>query len=50
MTQANSKTVVLALDAMGGERAPDMVIKGANVARVRHPDIHFMLFGDEEQL
>ena len=35
---------------MGGDHAPDMVIKGANVARVRHPDIRFILFGDAEQL
>ena len=35
---------------MGGDRAPDMVIEGANVARVRHPDLHFLLFGDEARL
>ena len=41
---------MIALDAMGGDRAPDVVIKGANVARVRHPDLHFLLFGDEARL
>ncbi|MCH7555000.1 MAG: phosphate acyltransferase, partial [Proteobacteria bacterium] len=35
---------------MGGERAPDMVIKGANVARERHPELRFLLFGDEDRL
>ena len=35
---------------MGGDRAPDMVIEGANVSRVRHPDLHFLLFGDEARL
>ena len=35
---------------MGGEHAPDMVIKGANVARVRHPDLRFILFGDQDRL
>ena len=50
MTQAGGKFVIIALDAMGGQRAPDMVIKGANVARERHPDLRFLLFGDEERL
>ncbi|MCH7929367.1 MAG: phosphate acyltransferase PlsX [Proteobacteria bacterium] len=45
-----SETLTIALDAMGGDRAPDVVIKGANVARVRHPDARFLLFGDETQL
>ena len=45
-----SETLTIALDAMGGDRAPDVVIKGANVARVRHPDVRFLLFGDETQL
>ena len=50
MTQADSKPVIIALDAMGGEQAPDMVIKGANVARARHPEMRFVLFGDESRL
>ena len=50
MTQADSKPVIIALDAMGGEQAPHMVIKGANVARARHPDMRFVLFGDESLL
>ena len=50
MTQADSKPVIIALDAMGGEKAPDMVIKGANVARARHPEMRFVLFGDESRL
>ncbi|MEE8533068.1 MAG: phosphate acyltransferase PlsX [Alphaproteobacteria bacterium] len=44
------RTVTIALDAMGGDRAPDVVIKGANVARVRHPAARFLLFGDESRL
>lgn len=45
-----SQEVILALDAMGGDQAPDMVLKGANIARVRHPDLRFMLFGDEAKI
>ncbi len=41
---------MIALDAMGGEHAPDIVINGANVARERNPDMRFLLFGDEERL
>jgi phosphate acyltransferase len=41
---------VLALDAMGGDNAPDMVVSGANVARVRYPDLRFRLFGNAEKL
>ncbi len=45
-----SQEVILALDAMGGDQAPDMVVKGANIARVRHPDLRFILFGDESKI
>jgi len=41
---------VIALDAMGGDRAPEVVIAGANVARDRHPDLRFLLYGDEPRL
>lgn len=39
--------IILALDAMGGDEAPDMVLKGANIARLRYPDLRFVLFGNE---
>lgn len=32
---------------MGGDKAPDMVIAGAEIARQRHPDVRFLIFGDE---
>ena len=37
----------IALDAMGGDEAPGMVIAGASVAHKRHPDTHFLIFGDD---
>lgn len=37
----------IAIDAMGGDHAPQVVIAGADMARERHPDLHFLLFGDE---
>lgn len=41
---------VIAVDAMGGDHAPDMTIAGAALARVRHPGIFFKFFGDEARL
>ncbi len=40
----------LALDAMGGDNAPDMVVKGASIALQRFPKVKFLLFGDSERL
>jgi len=41
-----SQRLTIALDAMGGDHAPDMVIAGADIARERHPDVQFLLYGD----
>ena len=43
-----SGRLTIALDAMGGDQAPGMVLRGANVARKRHPDVDFLIFGREE--
>jgi glycerol-3-phosphate acyltransferase PlsX len=43
-------SVAIALDAMGGDNAPGMVIKGANIARQRFPQARFLLFGNEERI
>jgi len=45
-----SEPLVLALDAMGGDAAPQMVVRGMRLARKRYPDVHFLLYGDERQL
>jgi phosphate acyltransferase len=42
--------VVLALDGMGGDHAPDVVVNGADIARERYPDTAYLLFGDPEKL
>jgi glycerol-3-phosphate acyltransferase PlsX len=41
---------VIALDAMGGDKAPQSVLSGAAMAIERHPGIQYLLFGDEERL
>ena len=40
------KKVRIALDAMGGDFGPSVVVPGAAVALIRHPDSEFLLFGD----
>lgn len=36
----------IAVDAMGGDHAPKVVVNGIERARDQHPDLEFMLFGD----
>lgn len=45
-----SRQIVLALDGMGGDNAPGIVIRGANIARERYPEAHFLIFGQQDKL
>jgi len=40
----------LALDAMGGDHGPQVVVPGAAISLVRHPQLSFIFFGDEAQV
>ena len=40
----------LAVDAMGGDAAPGIVVHGIAIAAVRHPGARFLLVGDEARL
>jgi len=40
----------LAIDAMGGDQAPDMVLDGMAIASERHPAARFLLVGDQMRL
>jgi glycerol-3-phosphate acyltransferase PlsX len=42
-----SDTVTIALDAMGGDRGPNVVVPGAEAALDNHPRLRLLLFGDE---
>ncbi|WP_296342058.1 phosphate acyltransferase PlsX [Reyranella sp.] len=42
--------IVLALDGMGGDHAPDVIVNGADIARERYPGTSFLLFGDPARL
>ncbi len=43
-----SNRLTIALDAMGGDAAPRMVLRGASIARRRYPQLEFLMFGREE--
>lgn len=47
---AERQIIKIAIDAMGGDSAPDMVIEGASRALKMHQDIEFMLFGDQAKI
>ncbi|MDI4664363.1 phosphate acyltransferase PlsX [Xanthobacter autotrophicus] len=43
-------SVRIALDAMGGDHGPETVLAGAEISLGRHPDIAFVLYGDEARV
>jgi glycerol-3-phosphate acyltransferase PlsX len=43
-------SLTIALDGMGGDRAPGIVVEGAALALAKHPDLRFRLHGDEALL
>ncbi|MBK5198552.1 MAG: phosphate acyltransferase PlsX [Methyloceanibacter sp.] len=42
--------VTIALDAMGGDHGPSVVIPAAAIALIRHPDLRFLLVGDAARI
>lgn len=42
--------LIIALDAMGGDFGPSVVIPGAELAAIRHPNFKFLLFGDSAKI
>jgi len=45
-----SSRLSIALDAMGGDNAPGIVIAGAEIARERFPHVRFIFYGDERRI
>ncbi|MEN8237213.1 MAG: phosphate acyltransferase PlsX [Pseudomonadota bacterium] len=43
-------SITIAVDTMGGDGAPGMVLAGVALAQKKFPDVHFLLFGDREKL
>lgn len=50
ITDQTTVTIRIALDAMGGDHAPDMVIEATVRACGEHPDVVFILVGQEERI
>ena len=44
------KKIKISLDAMGGDKAPSIVVDGAAEAKLRYPDIDFIFFGNKRIL
>ncbi len=42
--------ITIALDAMGGDFGPSVVIPAAALSLIRHPDSHFIFFGRESEI
>lgn len=43
-----AKTVTISLDVMGGDVGPDVVLPGAELSLLRHPNIRYELFGEKD--
>jgi len=41
-----TKKITIALDCMGGDKAPDIVIKGASMVAEKNKNVHFIFYGD----
>ena len=44
----NAKTITIALDVMGGDEGPSVVLAGAEISRRRYPEIRFVLHGEPD--
>jgi glycerol-3-phosphate acyltransferase PlsX len=45
-----SQKVRIALDVMGGDHGPSVVVPGAQLALSRHPDTEYLLYGDRSKI
>ena len=43
-------TLILSIDAMGGDHAPESVLEGVALSAKQHDDVFFFLFGNEEKI
>jgi phosphate acyltransferase len=46
----SNNLLTIALDAMGGDQGPEVVVPGAALALLRHPELRFILFGDQGKI
>ncbi len=43
-------TFTIALDAMGGDHGPKVVIPGADISLIRNPNLNFLMFGKKSEI
>ena len=48
--RSESGDIVIALDAMGGDHGPSVVLPGADIALGKRAELRFMLFGDSSSI
>lgn len=46
----STQQIVIALDCMGGDKAPQIVIEGADIIASKDPNINFLFFGDAKKV
>ncbi|MFY8151632.1 MAG: phosphate acyltransferase, partial [Hyphomicrobiales bacterium] len=44
------EAIVIAIDAMGGDAGPDVVVPGVAIAAQRHPGVRILRFGDSARI
>lgn len=47
---ATMAPMVIAVDAMGGDNGPSVIVAGAAIARERFPQVRFVFYGDETKV
>jgi phosphate acyltransferase len=45
-----AESLVLSIDGMGGDHAPDIVVEGVDIAAHRSPHVRFLIHGDEARI
>ena len=45
-----TNSIHLSLDAMGGDKAPQIIVDGAAQSKIRYPDVKFSFFGNKNKL
>jgi glycerol-3-phosphate acyltransferase PlsX len=45
-----TRSLTLSLDAMGGDFGPSVVVAGAELSSIRHPELRFILVGDQAKI
>jgi phosphate acyltransferase len=44
------RPIRIAIDAMGGDHGPEVIVPGAALTRAQYPDLAFLFFGDQARL